>query len=352
MIPNSGALRLSAETVDSSTVFGYLTKGAFAQALSCARKFATSRPSAESDLLAAVCAKWAGETEAVESILNRASEKYPEHTGIQVVFIANEVESGRFSSDPSKVATALKRNLDFEHPLVSLYQCFIGTEGEQVNLNVSVFNHELPWPLARNFATIQYFDELYQWIPRFHNSTDNVDTFYANYTKYAKYNDGRNVRQKEFYSSRLALRDGMTVLDAGCGTGTLLKALGEVAAINPYGVDVSAGAKTHFVGNVPNGVFTVADLTDLPFDSEKFDLIVTTDTLEHALKPAKAVQELVRVAKPGSQLAISVPDGRFDSYIGHINFFSAQSLRSLLEDYGDVKIEHYFDGIFALLSVA
>ncbi len=47
--------------------------------------------------------------------------------------------------------------------------------------------------------------------------------------------------------------------------------------------------------------------SELPFDDNSFDRIVSLETLEHAADPAAFLRELNRVAKPGARMVLSCP---------------------------------------------
>ena len=63
----------------------------------------------------------------------------------------------------------------------------------------------------------------------------------------------------------------------------------------------------------PNVDFYV-DITNLPFDSQSFDLIVCSHVLEHVLNDAKAINEMFRVLCAGGTALIQVPYNRFAEY--------------------------------------
>lgn len=63
--------------------------------------------------------------------------------------------------------------------------------------------------------------------------------------------------------------------------------------------------------HVPN--FVQADLTNLPFENECFDIVICSHVLEHIPNDAAAMKELYRVTKPGGLALVLVPlatDGR------------------------------------------
>jgi SAM-dependent methyltransferase len=55
------------------------------------------------------------------------------------------------------------------------------------------------------------------------------------------------------------------------------------------------------------GVDVVGDIHDLPIDSNSFDCVFCTGTLEHIRDPAKGLSELTRILKPGGIIYIDVP---------------------------------------------
>jgi len=87
-----------------------------------------------------------------------------------------------------------------------------------------------------------------------------------------------------------------TVLDVGCGTGLLVRALKE-AGYDANGIDVSSWAIENADPVVANQVFE-ADACAIPFKDKKFDLVVSMDTLEHipVEQSSKALQECMRVS--------------------------------------------------------
>jgi ubiquinone/menaquinone biosynthesis C-methylase UbiE len=99
------------------------------------------------------------------------------------------------------------------------------------------------------------------------------------------------------------------VLDVGTGPGVLLA---EIARSRPdlrvTGIDLSADMISRAERNV--GEFTervtarVADVCDLPFAEDTFDLIVTSFSLHHWEDVETAARELARVLRPGGRLYV------------------------------------------------
>ena len=51
--------------------------------------------------------------------------------------------------------------------------------------------------------------------------------------------------------------------------------------------------------------FQVADMEQLPFDDQTFDLVYSVSALEHVTHPALAVKEMCRVVKPGGGIVLT-----------------------------------------------
>jgi len=52
----------------------------------------------------------------------------------------------------------------------------------------------------------------------------------------------------------------------------------------------------------------LGDVTVLPFCEKTFDIIICSEVLEHLYAPSQALYEIVRVAKPGAKIIITVPN--------------------------------------------
>ena len=106
------------------------------------------------------------------------------------------------------------------------------------------------------------------------------------------------------------LKSGMTLLDCGCGPGTITLGLAEVVApAQATGIDIEPGmiaqAKAFAVERgVENVEFQQADILDLPFPDNSFDVVLTSAVLEHLGDPRSAVKELHRVVKQGGLVGV------------------------------------------------
>ena len=101
------------------------------------------------------------------------------------------------------------------------------------------------------------------------------------------------------------LRPGLRVLDFGCGPGTISVGLARMAAPGElHGVDMEESqielARSAVRANrQDNAIFHVADVTDLPFEDDFFDLAHCHGVLMHVPDTQAALAEVKRVLKPG-----------------------------------------------------
>ena len=156
-------------------------------------------------------------------------------------------------------------------------------------------NDNMGW----NMSTESHNAPDFQGRPFFGYDSDDVQTTYSG-------------RQAESVADFLLphLSPGMSLLDVGCGPGSITLGLG--AAVSPgkaVGVDLEPGmieqAKVIAAeSDVTNVEFEVADIYDLPYEDGHFDVVFTSAVIEHLSDPVGALRSLRRVLKPGGLAAI------------------------------------------------
>lgn len=110
------------------------------------------------------------------------------------------------------------------------------------------------------------------------------------------------------------LDEGVSVLDCGCGPGSITLGLAaRVGRGQVIGMDLApspikralASARRHQVSNVR---FGVGDGYALPFSDRTFDRIFSHALIEHLADPQRALREWARVLKPGGIIGLCSPD--------------------------------------------
>lgn len=107
------------------------------------------------------------------------------------------------------------------------------------------------------------------------------------------------------------LHDEMSLLDAGCGPGTITADLarriprGSVVGVD-LPEDVIASAQRELGGG--NVRFEIGDVYALHFDTGSFDMVFAHQVLQHLGDPVAALREMSRVLRPGGRVAVRDSD--------------------------------------------
>ncbi len=106
------------------------------------------------------------------------------------------------------------------------------------------------------------------------------------------------------------LSPGMSLLDVGCGPGSVTLDL--AAALGPEGRVVGVDAAAVVIETAREAArergdertrFETADLFDLPFADDAFDVVHAHQVLQHVERPVAALREMARVCRPGGLVA-------------------------------------------------
>jgi len=142
-------------------------------------------------------------------------------------------------------------------------------------------------------------------------------------------------------------RDARTVLELGCGEGTLGAALKQRQTCRVVGIELdrhAAAVARRRIDDVYSGdVREIVDILD-----EQFDWIIGGDVVEHLDDPWSFLAALRNITAPGGRLLLSLPNiatasvvadllaGRFDyvymglTCVGHLRFFTCGSIEQML----------------------
>ncbi|MEV5704163.1 methyltransferase domain-containing protein [Actinoallomurus sp. NPDC052274] len=139
-----------------------------------------------------------------------------------------------------------------------------------------------------------------------------------------RYTPGHDASAVDFMAARTAathagfflphLASGMTLLDLGCGPGTITTDL--AAAVAPghvLGLDrqaaqlLSARALARRKG-LTNIEFQEGSCYDIPLDHRSVDRVFSHALMEHLAHPARALAEIRRVLRPGGRVGLCSPD--------------------------------------------
>jgi SAM-dependent methyltransferase len=113
----------------------------------------------------------------------------------------------------------------------------------------------------------------------------------------------------EAFVATLGIREGLDVLDLGCGDGTTAIPAAQLGA-NVLGVDiasnlVAAGNERAQALGLTNCSFQEGDASDLDgIADDSFDLVVTVFGAMFAPRPFDVAKEMVRVTRPGGRIVM------------------------------------------------
>ncbi len=116
------------------------------------------------------------------------------------------------------------------------------------------------------------------------------------------------------------LKPGMTVLDCGCGPGTItigfaeIVAPGQVVGTEIEESQVALARQNAAQRNISNARFEVADIYALPFEPGSFDAVFISAVLGNLREPVRGVREAYRVLKPGGVIGVKEFDHGGDLY--------------------------------------
>lgn len=139
-------------------------------------------------------------------------------------------------------------------------------------------------------------------------------------------------RRHEVVYLRIAdLVTGMDVLEAGCGEGYGAHLLANHAR-SLHALDYDDYATGHVHAAYTDVPVLRANLVQLPYADESFDVVVSLQTIEHLWNQEAFVAECLRVLRPGGTIVISTPNTLTfpPGNIYHPKELTPDELRSLL----------------------
>jgi 2-polyprenyl-3-methyl-5-hydroxy-6-metoxy-1,4-benzoquinol methylase len=155
--------------------------------------------------------------------------------------------------------------------------------------------------------------------------------------------------------------DGVrSICDLGCGNGHIAGRLAKLG-FRVTGVDASASGIAVARRAYPNVEFVEA-LIDRGLSVGEFDLVVSSDVIEHMYRPADLLEAAGALLKPGGQILLGTPyhgylknlvlaaSGKMDAHFsalhdgGHIKFFSVKTLSHLMKKHAFEDLSFTFYG--------
>ena len=179
-----------------------------------------------------------------------------------------------------------------------------------------------------------------------------LDRYYRLCSKYSnkEYNLSSSSRRRFLNITGLfeeLIPKDASILDIGCAEGFLLDMLRNHGYEKVYGIEPSKDCVNYARDNLHINV-TFGGLSDMDgLGSNRYDVIILEQVLEHIMSPENAIREMLKFLKDDGILCIGVPD--LDSFVDqtdfyrqfsteHINYFSVCSLKNLMKRHGLRKL--------------
>lgn len=140
------------------------------------------------------------------------------------------------------------------------------------------------------------------------------------------------------------------ILEIGAGGGFLLEELWWRGFRNLTGSDITSTSLAEMRRREGHIDAIGADAESLPFRSRSFDVVISSDVIEHLPQVNSHLSEVHRILRPGGRYLLKTPNrylaeayyrvrGLYDFHIWHPSMFGPGDLRRLLQGYGfDVTI--------------
>ncbi len=153
---------------------------------------------------------------------------------------------------------------------------------------------------------------------------------------------------KSLAEALLRLMPPMVIADLGAGEGAFAMLLAErarqVIAVDTSAKMIEVGRDQALRHGVQNVDFRLGDMEEVPIADGEVDLVFFSQSLHHALHPARAVEEAYRILAPGGRLVIlDLVRHRFEEarelYADEWLGFSEVDLESMLEKAGFTQVQ-------------
>jgi len=177
--------------------------------------------------------------------------------------------------------------------------------------------------------------------------------FQAGHTKENFWFKGKRFLIKELMIKSFGSRKDLKILNAGAGTGDVLEILDKFG--KNYIIDINKKALS-LVDKKLCKEKLVADVCNLPYKENFFDVVICSDVFEHIKKDKKAVEEIYRVLKKGGKLIFTVPAFQYlysshDFALKHYRRYNKLKLKELFSPFEKKEIFYWNSILFLPISL-
>jgi len=154
-------------------------------------------------------------------------------------------------------------------------------------------------------------------------------------------------RKTEIMKKFLGKSKGGNILDIACGTGRFFYLYGKRKI---YGIDISRDQLKQAKKKDKKAILKICNAEKLCFPPEKFNVVITSQFIEHIPQYAQVLKEMVRVCKKGGTLIIDFPNKYsltylptkirlFSGKLPYLNLFSKKEIQAIAKKFNLKIIE-------------
>lgn len=213
-------------------------------------------------------------------------------------FIGLSLEEIRNVMNSDIYGENLKNSLEIQKDIMKKKVQHINTVINSIDETLDMLSNEDKFNWDKFVKIINVVNEDKKWLSQYENASNlrariKIHEIYST-NKYG---------WMEWFFHELSFNKNCRILEIGCGDGSLwLKNLSKI----PEGVEItltdfSSGmikdAKSNLKSFKGNMTFKVADVLNIPFSNESFDIVIANHMLYHVADKEKALSEIYRVLK-------------------------------------------------------
>jgi ubiquinone/menaquinone biosynthesis C-methylase UbiE len=131
---------------------------------------------------------------------------------------------------------------------------------------------------------------------------------------------------------RINIKSGTIILDLGCGCGQITGALSP-SEVTIIGIDISKNSIKQAKSFYPQSNFLCADMNNVPFKKNTFDIITAISSLEFCFDKARILRVVKEKLRDNGRLYIEVRNNDFIVYRLMRPLFSYYKIKFFIKDY-------------------
>jgi len=188
--------------------------------------------------------------------------------------------------------------------------------------------------------------------------TDELTTFHQEIAGDNHYIDVASRDHAIAALNKAIKREDAVIIDIGCSSGSLLRALRErFSKATLIGADYIGGSLLALARSLPGIPFLQFNLVNCPLFSNSVDAVALLNVLEHIEDDVAAMRQVFRITKPGGVAVIEVPAGPqlfdiYDKQLMHCRRYSLAGLCEQLRHVGFQIEERSYLGAFVFPAFA